>query len=60
MLSHFNWLKCCPRQDCMNVSLAPSMMSIRNFLILWKFDVATSCESSRFSGNQMAWIFEVT
>ncbi len=60
MLSHFNWLKCCPRNDSMNVSLAPSMMSIRNFFILWNFDAATCCGSFRFSGNQMAWIFEVT
>ncbi len=60
MLSHFNWLKCCPKQDSMSVSLAPCMMSIRNFFILWNFDATTCCGSSRFSGNQMAWIFEVT
>jgi hypothetical protein len=59
MLSHFNWRKCCPRNDSMNVSLARSMINIRNFFILWNFDAAI-CGSVRFSGNQMAWIFEVT
>ncbi len=60
MLSHFNWLKCGPKQDCMNVSLAPSMMHICNFLILWKIDDVICCGSSKFLGNRMAWIFEVT
>ncbi len=60
MWSHFNWLKYCPKQDCKNVSLASSMMSICKFLILWNCDATTCCGSSKFLGNQMAWIFEVT
>jgi hypothetical protein len=60
IFNHFNWLKCCPKQDYTNVSLAPSMMSIRRFLISWNFDVITCCGTSRFFDNQMAWIFGMT
>jgi len=54
MLIHFNWLKCCPKEDSMNVSGAPSVMSIRIFFILRNVDGTTCCGSSRFLGNQMA------
>jgi hypothetical protein len=51
MFNHFNWLECCLKRDLMNVLLIPSMMSFRNFFILWRFDVATYCGSFLFFGE---------
>jgi hypothetical protein len=60
MWSHLNWLKCCSKQHSMNAALALSMTSIHNLFILWTFDATTCCGSTRFPGNQISWIFEVT